>query len=229
MDGKRLPPFPTFKPAIATAIIAGALACAGSVGFAQTGATMIAIEKMNVGAAPADFDFARTGQGRLGQWTIVADATATGGRAIEQTSADTTDNRFPLAIYRPLSARNIEVVVRFKPVAGKVDRAGGIAVRLSDADNYYVARANALEDNVRFYRVVKGRRVQLGSFDIKVAANEWHTLGLRAEGERFAIMFDGKQLFTATDRTFAAAGRIALWTKADSVTRFERIEARTLP
>ena len=128
-----------------------------------------------------------------------------------------------------MSAGNVDVAVRFKAVAGKVDQAGGIAVRLSDPDNYYVVRANALEDNVRFYRMVKGRREQLEGANTKVTANEWHQLGLRAEGERFTITFDGKQLFTATDRTFAGAGKVALWTKADSVTRFDRIEIRTLP
>ena len=128
-----------------------------------------------------------------------------------------------------MSAGNVDVAVRFKAVAGKVDQAGGIAVRLSDPDNYYVVRANALEDNVRFYRVVKGRREELEGANTKVTANEWHQLGLRAEGERFTVTFDGKQLFTATDRTFAGAGKIALWTKADSVTRFDRIEIQTLP
>ena len=190
---------------------------------------MIALEKMNIGAAPIDFEFGRTGQGESGRWLVAADVTANGGRAIAQSSTDRTDYRFPLAIYRPLSAKNIDVSVRFKPIAGVVDRAGGIAVRLSDSDNYYVVRANALEDNVRFYRVVKGSRAQLASADVKVEANQWHTLGLRAEGDQFTIIYDGKPLFTARDRTFAAAGRFALWTKSDSVTHFDRIEIRTLP
>ena len=90
-------------------------------------------------------------------------------------------------------------------------------------------RANALEDNVRFYRVVKGQRSQIEGANTKVTANEWHQLGLRAQGPRFTITFDGKELFTATDRTIASAGKVALWTKADSVTRFDGIEIRTLP
>src|SRR4051794_40789423 len=213
----------------AAATLVGAIACFGTVGRTQTGATMIAIDKMTVGAAPVDFEFARTGQGGPAQWTVSADATASGGRAIEQTSADTTDYRFPLAIYQKASAQNVDLTVHFKSIAGKVDQAGGIVVRLSDADNYYVVRANALEDNVRFYRVVKGRREQLEGADTKVTANEWRQLGLRAEGERFTVTFHGKQLFTATDRTFTGAGKVALWTKADSVTRFDRIEIKTLP
>jgi hypothetical protein len=184
---------------------------------------------MNAGAPPAGFDFARTGQGGPGRWTVAADASASAGRAIEQTSTDNTDYRFPLAIYGATSARNVDVSISFKALSGKVDRAGGIAVRLTDADNYYVVRANALEDNVRFYRVVKGRREQLESANLKVSANEWHQLGLRAEGDRFTITFDGKPLFTASDKTFAGAGKVALWTKADSVTRFDRVEIKPLP
>jgi hypothetical protein len=190
---------------------------------------MIAIEKMDVGAAPADFDFGLTGQGRPGQWLVTSDATANGGRAIEQSNADRTDYRFPLAIYKPFSAKNVGVSVRFKAVAGSVDRAGGIAVRLVDPNNYYVVRANALEDNVRFYRVSKGRRIDIAGANLKVSTNEWHTLGLKTEGERFTITFDGKELYRATDNSITAAGRVALWTKADSVTRFDRIEIKTLP
>ena len=121
---------------------------------------MIAIEKMEIGAAPADFDFGLTGQGGPGKWVVTRDASAIGGRAIEQSSTDRTDYRFPLAIYKPLSAKNVDVSLRFKSVAGSVDQAGGIALRLVDTDNYYVARANALEDNVRFYRLSNGRRSQ---------------------------------------------------------------------
>ena len=190
---------------------------------------MIALSTMALGEPPTDFDAGRTGQGGPARWLVADDATAAGGRAIEQASTDRTDYRFPLAIYQGVSARNVDVSLRFKPVAGKIDQAGGIAVRLSDADNYYVARANALEDNVRFYRVVKGRREELQGVNTKVTPNEWHQLGLRAEGDLFTVMFDGKSLFTATDRTFPGAGRIALWTKADSVTRFDTIEIKPLP
>jgi hypothetical protein len=126
-------------------------------------------------------------------------------------------------VYNPVSARNVDVVVRFKPVAGKVDQAGGIAVRLTTPDDYYVARANALEDNVRFYRVVKGKREQLQGANVKVAPNQWHTLSLRAEGDKFTVAFDGKPLFTGRDKTFDNTGKAALWTKADSVTYFDSI------
>jgi hypothetical protein len=190
---------------------------------------MIAIDHMTPGSPPAGFTFARTGRGGVGEWTVVEDPTAATGRAIEQSSADRTDYRFPLAIHDSVSAANVNVELRFKAVGGKIDQAGGVAVRVEDPDNYYVARANALEDNVRFYRVVNGRREQLAGADLKVSANQWHTLGLRAEGDRFTVSYDGKTLFSVTDKTFAEAGGVALWTKADSVTRFDQVEITTLP
>jgi hypothetical protein len=165
----------------------------------------------------------RTGEGGAAEWSLVADASAAGGRAIAQVSKDKNNYRFPLAIYKPFSGKDLEVLVRFKAVAGTVDQAGGIAIRLQTPDDYYVVRANALEDNVRFYRVVKGQREQLDGADVKVAPNDWHTLALKAEGDRFSISYDGQMLFTAKDNTFAGPGKVALWTKADSVTHFDTI------
>ena len=190
---------------------------------------MIALDRMKLGSPPAGFTFARTGRGEDGAWSVVEDKTAQAGQAIEQTSADRTDYRFPLAIPDSFSAADVAVELRFKAVGGKIDQAGGIAVRLEDADNYYVARANALEDNVRFYRVVGGRREQLEGANLRVTANEWHMLGLRAEGERFTVSYDGKALFSVTDKTFTEAGGVALWTKADSVTRFDQVRITPLP
>ena len=190
---------------------------------AQRVTTPIELSGMTPGLAPADFAFSRTGSGDVGEWRVIDDPTASNRRVIAQISKDTTDYRFPLAVYQRVSAKNIDVKIRFKPVAGKVDQAGGIIVRLITPDDHYVARANALEDNVRFYRVVKGKREQLKGANIKVATNEWHTLELRAEDDRFTVSFDGKQLYTARDDTFSGAGRVGLWTKADSVTYFDAI------
>jgi hypothetical protein len=228
----------SFPPAMS--VLASALsarACVGAmvalmltlVAASLAGAEMITFTETRPGTAPTNFAFARTGSGGPGQWTVVDDSTAEGGRALEQTSNEKTDYRFPLAIYQPLNAKNVDVSIRFKPIAGAVDQSGGIAVRLRDADNYYIARANALEDNVRLYHVVKGRRSQLKSANLKVAPNVWHTLALKAEGDRFTVSFNGKALYTVTDKTLAQAGKVALWTKSDSVTRFDRFEIKELP
>src|SRR5882724_486613 len=127
--------------------------------------------KFDVARGLDEFDFAKTGDGESGEWSIVgADV-----QALAQTSTDTTDNRFPLAIYRPFSGRDVDVGIRFLPVAGKVDQAGGIVIRLTSANDYYVVRANALEDNVRFYRVIRGRREMLAGTNTKVSSKTWHS------------------------------------------------------
>lgn len=181
-----------------------------------------------LGEKPKDFETALTGSGKLGQWAVVEDAGAEGGRALAQLDADRTDYRFPLAIYMPTVPADVEVTIRFKPISGKEDQAGGIAVRLTDRNNYYLTRANALENNVHFYRVVKGRRQELAGADTKVANGVWQTLTLRAEGNRFSVSLNGKVLFIHTDKTFSAPGKVALWTKADSVTRFDWIDIKPL-
>jgi hypothetical protein len=117
------------------ALVASTLTCAGMLARAETGAAMTSIESMTIGSKPAGFTFSRTGQGGDGEWTVTSDTTAAGGRAIEQTSTERTDYRFPLAIHDSFSAANLTVEIRFKAVAGKVDQAGGVAVRLMDPDN----------------------------------------------------------------------------------------------
>jgi glycosyl hydrolase family 59 (putative galactocerebrosidase) len=227
MRGKRPNPIPFLL--FAVVFITVVLLTSAHESLSQSAATVVAIANMEIGTVPTDFKFARTGQGGPGKWMVVSDETAFAGRAIEQSSADRTDYRFPLAIFDPIVAKNVDVSLKFKPVAGRVDQAGGIAVRVADADNYYIVRANALEDHVHFYRVVRGRREKIDGMNTKVAGNEWHSLGLKAHGDRFTVEFDGKTLFTTTDKTFAGVGKIALWTKADSVTRFDQIAINVLP
>ncbi len=183
----------------------------------------IEIAAMKADLPPDGFSFARTGSGAAGEWRVVTDPTAAQGRAIAQVSADTTEYRFPLAIYNAISASNVVVSLRFKPVKGTVDQAGGIIIRSKSPGDYYVLRANAREDNVSFYRVVGGSRSQIQGISTKVASAVWHRLELRAQGDRFTALFDGKTLFTVRDGTFASAGKIGLWTKADSVSEFDTI------
>ncbi len=186
-------------------------------------------EDAPTGAPPPGFSFALTGGGRPVRWVVLEDPSApAGGKVVAETSQDRTSDRFPLAILDGLEARDVAVSVRFKPVSGTVDQAAGLTVRLRDPRNYYIARANALEDNVRLYRVVDGRRTQFAGTDVRVPRDRWQTLSLRVEGDRFAVALDGRELFTATDRTFAEAGRVGLWTKADSLTHFDGFEVEAL-
>ena len=179
-----------------------------------------------LGVTPRDFEAMQTGPGQPGRWEVVGDSSASGGKAVAQLSQDTTVNRFPLLIYMPTVPADVEVRTKVKPVAGRVDQAGGLAVRLQNQDNYYLVRANALEGNVRFYKVVGGRRQQLASAELPVSANAWHDLSLRAQGDRFTVTFDGRELLRVSDQTFRSPGKVAFWTKADSVTRFDSLEIK---
>ncbi len=159
-----------------------------------------------------------TGFGSPPSWTVLEDS---GRKVLAETSKDTADYRFPLVIFDQPIVADLDVAVRFKPVAGEVDRAAGLAVRLVDANNYYVVRANAAEDNVRLYKVVAGQRRQFAGANTKVPTGVWQELRLLARGNGFEVFLDGKSLYRATDTTFTAAGRVALWTKADNVTYFD--------
>ena len=217
---------------MATSLVVAGSLLLGPLAFRAASQTSIVepdFSAMAMYASTDGFTFARTGQGEPGKWETITEPSAKFGIAFAQTSQDGTDYRFPLAIYEPTLAKDVKVSVRFKPVAGRVDQAGGLAIRLNDADNYYLARANALEDNVRFYRVVRGKRWQIDGVNLKVSSGAWHTLTLLAQGDRFAVGFDGKELFTAKDETFAGSGKIALWTKADSVTYFDQLKIEPLP
>src|SRR5262249_8829360 len=135
------------------------------------------------GQMPAKFHPARTGQGAESTWAVMADSGAPSKpNAVAQTSTDKTDYRFPLLIADEGSFRDLDISVKFKAVAGSVDQAGGVVLRLKDANNYYIVRANALEDNYRFYHVVNGRRVQVAGANFKVTSGTWHELRVEAAG-----------------------------------------------
>ena len=180
------------------------------------------------GSVIQGFAAVQTGPGDPGRWEMVADEGAAGGRAIVQASVDPTDGRFPLLIRMATAPADVAVTIRIKPVSGKVDQAGGLAVRLLDPNNYYVVRANALEGNVRLYKVIAGRREQLAGADTPVTAGAWHELGLSVRGDRLAVTFDGRELYSVTDGAIGSPGKVALWTKADSVTRFDGLDVRAL-
>ena len=168
------------------AIIFGAALAALTLGVAIAGETVELVSVWNpTGALPDGCTPGLTGGGGPVKWVII-DSEPDGTRGVAETSADPTDYRFPLCIVDGrafASLANVDVSVRFRPVAGKVDQAGGIAVRVKDARNYYVVRANALEDNVRLYAVVDGDRRQFAGKAVKVATNS----GIRCACARSAI------------------------------------------
>jgi hypothetical protein len=183
------------------------------------------------GEPPDGCTAALTGQGVAPRWVVARPYDEGGQRPVMESTSDKTDYRFPLCILegRSLShLANVDVTIRFRARGGQVDQAGGIAVRLQDERNYYVVRANALEHNVRLYRVIDGNRQQFGGANAKVMPGEWHTLRLRADGELFTVYYDGNELFEAQDRRLSAPGKIALWSKADSLTEFAEIDVEPL-
>ena len=177
---------------------------------------------------PAGFAFGRTGSGREGRWVVRAEKDAPSApNVLAQIDTDATDYRFPVAFTGP-EMNDLRLSVKCKPVAGKVDQGCGLVFRLKDADNYYLTRANALEDNVRLYHVVKGRRQQFASWNGKVASGVWHELAVEAQGDRFQVFFNGKKVIDEHDKTFNEAGKIGVWTKADSVIYFDDLSVQPL-
>ncbi|MBI3267714.1 MAG: PDZ domain-containing protein [Planctomycetes bacterium] len=194
----------------------------------QPGAGSIGFDDLKAGDRPHGFEAALTGKGEAGKWEVKADPTAPSApNALYQTSTDETDYRFPLLVLQAHPFGDVAVTTKFKAIGGKVDQAAGIVFRYKDANNYYLARANALEDNVRLYKVVDGRRHQFAGANLKVSVGAWHELGIQAKGNEIEVSFDGKQLLTAKDSTYEK-GLLGLWTKADSVTAFDDFAVKSL-
>ena len=174
-----------------------------------------------IGAAPAGFEFARTGSGAEGKWIVEADKDKPANHVLTQSSADSTDNRFPLAVVKDGTYKDVRLSVRARPISGNVDQGFGLVWRYRDANNYYITRCNALEDNCTIYHVVKGSRQSFQNKSVKVARNTWRTLKLEASGNHFLVTYDGQKVLDVTDDTFKEGGKVGLWTKADSVIQFD--------
>ena len=177
-------------------------------------------EKDEAGKAPKGFSFALTGQGKPGVWIVRKDDQAH-GNVLVQTDADRTDYRFPLAVYDDFTAKDVDLSVQFKAVSGRGDQGAGIVWRYRDQNNYYITRCNALEDNCTIYHVVNGRRQAFLNHNVKVPPNVWHTLRVEAAGDHFVVTYDGTKVLDAKDESFKDAGKVGLWTKADSVIAFD--------
>jgi hypothetical protein len=192
-------------------------------------------DKEKVQKLPPGWLSEHTGQGSQGNWKVVADPTATSQpNVLAQLSDDATNYRFPLAIVEKTDYKDVVLSVRFKTISGARDQGAGLVWRFRDPNNYYVVRANALENNVVLYKMQEGKRISLApkgtpekTYGVKtrVPGNTWNKLGVQVKGSLFTVSLNGQKLFEVEDNTFAEAGKIGLWTKADSVIYFDDLTA----
>jgi hypothetical protein len=179
--------------------------------------------KDDLGKVPAGWKADRTGKGEGSVWKVVADDTAPSktGFALAQT-AESPGAMFNLCVAEDTKLKDVDLGVAFKAVKGEKDQGGGLVWRYQDADNYYIARMNPLEDNFRVYRVIAGKRIQLETKEsLKVPAGEWHTLRVTMKGEQIECYLDGKKYLETKDNTITDAGKVGLWTKADARSYFD--------
>ncbi len=217
-----------FKPPLNTLLFALAVGWTALTCHAE----LVKFDKAKPGAPPSGWSLAMTHSGGAPRWEVVRDSTSKSkDKVLAQLSTDATRGRYPLAIYDNSSLKDGVISVRFKTISGTVDQAAGIVWRYQDPDNYYIGRANALEDNVVLYKLVKGERRTIApkgtppdTYGVKVPVPKqtWSELGVIIQGNTFKVLLDGKQIFEVEDSTFSSAGKAGLWTKADSVTQFNQ-------
>jgi len=169
------------------------------------------------GGPPPGWTATQTGSGTA-KWSVEKDNSAPSKPNVLKQSGQAT---FPVCFKNDTNIKDGFVEVKFKPISGKEDQAGGVIWRLQDGNNYYIARANALENNVTIYHTIKGKRTEKKRTKMQVASGTWHTLRVDFNGNHFTVKFDGKHLFDVEDTTFTEAGKVGVWTKADSVTLFD--------
>ena len=194
-------------------LIAAAAVTAATTAFADT----VSFDKAAKGSPPPDWTCGVTGRGSP-RWAIEADPSAPSPPNVLKQSGSGT---FPWCVKNDVSIADGYLEVRFKPIAGREDQAGGLVWRWKDGNNYYVARANALEGNVSLYYTARGRRITIKYVDAPVSGNEWHALRVEFSGRNIRVFLDGKQYIEQEDSHISGAGAVGVWTKADSITAFD--------
>lgn len=181
------------------------------------------------------WDFAEAATGKLpsgwksvrGAWQTVEEPTAPSRQnVLAQVSREHRGSHFNLAVSEQPLLKDVTITVSYRAVAGQEDQGGGPVWRYQDPNNYYIARENPLEGNYRVYKVVQGRRIQLGSADVKALAGQWHTLEVTMIGDHIECSLNGRKYLDVKDKTFSTAGRAGLWTKADAQTQFDDVNVR---
>lgn len=186
-------------------------------------AETVTFDNLPAGKAPAGWTATKTGTGDA-KWTVETDDTAPSKPNVLKQSGQAT---YPVCLKDDTSLKDGFVEVKFKAVSGREDQAGGLIWRAKDANNYYVARANALEDNVTIYHTINGRRTEKKRAQMKVAPNQWHTLRVEFQGTHCVVNVNGQKALEWDDDTFKDSGKVGVWTKADSVTLFDEFSYGT--
>ena len=202
------------KETIKTSILA-VIAIAGTM--AVTRAESVNFDDMKTGAPPPGWTATQTGKGSA-KWSIEKDESAPSKPNVLKQSGEAT---FPVCLKDGTNLKDGFVEVKFKPISGQEDQAGGLIWRAKDSNNYYIARANALENNVTIYHTINGKRTEKKRTQMKVTSGEWHTLRVEFTGNHFTVTFDGNKAIEWSDDTFKDAGKVGVWTKADSMTLFD--------
>jgi hypothetical protein len=207
---------------VALVALAGTALCAGE-GKQRT----FKFKDDDLGKLPAGWKAEKTGKGEGSVWKLVDDETAPSKSrlALAQT-AKSPGGVFNVCVVEDTEYKDVELYVSFKAVAGDNDQGGGFVWRYKDNNNYYVCRMNPLEDNYRVYKVVGGKRTQLGGKEgVKVKTGEWHKLKVEVKGNKMEGSLDGEKMWEITDDTYKDAGKVGLWSKADAQTHFDGFKA----
>ena len=178
---------------------------------------------------PPEFQVGTLFDGRpAGEWKILKTETANNGtHVLAQIMGKGAEHAYKVVLVQGTTASDLDMRVSFLPISGKADMGGGLIWRATDDRNYYLTRANPLEQNIRVYRVVKGIRHLLQNYDQTIVMKQWHTLQVINRGCRIQVFYDEKQVFDLCDETFSAGG-IGLWTKSDAVTYFDNLRLQLL-
>jgi len=187
----------------------------------------LSFDDAELGVVPTGWQVAETAStGTPAMWAIIEDTSPEApSRAIAITESTNRGRTYNLLIARETEFKDVEVEVKVKAMTGKIDQGGGPIWRAKDADNYYIARWNPLENNFRVYFVKAGKRTQLASANVETDPKAWHEIEITHVGNHIVAEFDGEKLLELDDDTFPDAGMVGLWTKADAATAFDDFEA----
>lgn len=224
------PAAPPPAPAVAAPLAAAPPAGSGGQAASEEPSGRVELESFEddaADAAPKGFSFVRTGKGAEGQWLVKSEAGApSGAKVLAQVDTDNTNSRFALAVLEKPVVKDVRVSVRCKLVSGRVDQACGLVARYRDENNYFITRANALENNIRLYTLRDGKRTEIASHDLDVQSNVWYDYRFQLRGDHLEVFWNGERVIDHHDATFADAGKVGLWTKADSISHFDDLRVQ---